>query len=303
MRILVLGGTRFMGKHLVDELLREGHEVTVGSTGKTDVTYEGEPERLVLDRGEESSLLPAVQGREWDVVYDMIGYSPDEARLACRAFAGRTGRFVFVSSLAVYEPAERAQREEDWLPEGYPVTGTDRHSLSYAEGKRQSEAVLAAQADMESLFVRPPFVVGEDDYTRRLHWHVERVASGLEIGMPSPDARVQFIRSDEAGRLLSWLKSAPLSGPVNACSGGSIPLRELAGMIGSATGRRPRLTTEVTEQNGSPYGVEGSWYMDGGKAAKAGFRFERQEDWLPGLIGRLAEERLERAGRGDSGLS
>lgn len=291
MNVLVLGGTRFMGKHLVDELLREGHAVTVGSTSRTEVRYDREPEKLRLDRENAGSMLEAVQGRSWDVVYDMIGYSPDDARLACEAFAGRTRRFVFISSLSVYEPAEKAQAETDWLPYGYPATGTDRSSLGYAEGKRQSEAVLAGAEGMETIFVRPPFVIGEDDYTRRLHWHVDRIANGLEIGLPAPEARVQFIRSDEAGRFLGWLKTAPLSGPVNACSAGSIPLRELLELIGEATGRTPRITASVTDENASPYGVTGSWYMDHGKAEAAGYRFERLMDWLPGFVGRLAASR------------
>ncbi|SDT13061.1 Nucleoside-diphosphate-sugar epimerase [Paenibacillaceae bacterium GAS479] len=293
MKILVLGGTRFMGKHLVDELLREGHEVSVGSTGQTVVHYDGEVERLTLNREDRASLEAVVQGREWDIVYDMICYSPDDARLAVDLFAGKTKKYVLISSLSVYLPADHGQKEEEWSPYGYPVIGTDRHSLSYAEGKRQAEAVFADGTAFQAVMVRPPFVLGMDDYTRRLHFHVEKVMKGETIGMPAPEARVQFIRSDEAGRFLSWLKTASLTGPVNACSTGSITLSELLGLIETVTGKKAITAPEAPQENMSPYGVEQSWYMDNGKAQAAGFEFEQLDNWLPELINQLAQQLRE----------
>ena len=157
MKILVLGGTRFVGKRLVNLLVAEGHEVTVGSRGQTAAQFDGPVERLQLNRSSRDSLSAALQGREWDVVYDQICYSPEDAELSAELFQGKTKRYIEVSTLSVYGGSPHAQQEADWSPEGYPVTGSAGEKLSYGEGKRQAEAVLYDQVkDFETVMVRFP---------------------------------------------------------------------------------------------------------------------------------------------------
>lgn len=288
MNILVLGGTRFVGKRLVNLLLEEGHEVTIGTRGKTETSFVRPVEHLVLDREDKASLAAAVDGRAWDVVYDQICYSPEDAAIAVEVLAGKTKRYIEVSTLSVYEESPERLAETAWMPGGYPVTGGSRHTLSYGEGKRQAEAVLWEQDRFEAVMVRFPIILGPDDYTKRLHFHVDKVLGGEPIGVPSPDARISFVHSAEAAAFLCWLKDSSLTGPVNCCSNGDVSIREVIGLVEKATGKTAVIREQSADEQRSPFGIGKSWHMDNSLAAEAGFEFYSLEHWLPELTEELA---------------
>src|ERR1700739_4876150 len=99
MRILVLGGTRFLGRAIVDAALGRGDTVTMFNRGKTNPGLFPGVETVAGDR---TADLSALDGREWDAVVDVAAYDPDEVRLSAETFAKRTGRYVFVSTVSVY---------------------------------------------------------------------------------------------------------------------------------------------------------------------------------------------------------
>ncbi|WP_237690811.1 hypothetical protein [Paenibacillus caui] len=171
----------------------------------------------------------------------------------------------------------------------YPVTLGRREQFSYDEGKRQAEAVLLQQASFPVAAVRFPFVVGEDDYTERLLFHVRKAAAGKAVQAFNPDARISFISSQEAAQFLFWLGRQSLSGPVNACSKGALSLQEIMNIIERATGKRTEIEhispgKETDPFRLTPYAVQASYGMNTDKAEAAGFTFSRTEDWFPGLI-------------------
>lgn len=291
-KVLVLGGTRYFGKRLVNLLLEEGvHKVTVATRGRTEADFKGPVSRMVVDRSDEESLAKAAAAGPWDIVYDNICYSPNEAMAAVRAFDGKVGRYVVTSTLSVYEFGKSPLTEADFDPYSYAWKSAGREELEYGEGKRQAEAAFFREAGFPVAAMRIPIVLGPDDYTRRLHFHVERVMKGTPIGLPNADAAMSFISSAETAAFLHWLGSADVTGPINAGSVGAPTLNQIFTWIEEATGKRALIVPEgeAGQDNDSPFGVPSSWVMDISKATAAGYRFGATKDWMPELIRRIAE--------------
>jgi nucleoside-diphosphate-sugar epimerase len=142
MKVLILGGTRFVGKRLVHLLADQGHDVTVGSRGTTAVSFPESVQRLKLDRANRDSMAAALQNGQWDIVYDQICFYADDAASAAEILAGKTGRYVLCSSAAVYTNPLDAAKTHSILR--ISVRSVERSSSSYAEGKRQAEAVISS---------------------------------------------------------------------------------------------------------------------------------------------------------------
>ena len=127
-------------------------------------------------------------------------------------FAGRIGQYVLTSTLSVYDFADHPVREEDFDPYRYPVMMNESGDYSYKEGKRQAEAVLFGRHNLNVTAVRLPIVLGPDDYTRRLHFHIEHATRGEAIGLPDPDAQISFVHAEEAG-VPGMGRSSSVGGP------------------------------------------------------------------------------------------
>ncbi|SFS54212.1 NAD-dependent epimerase/dehydratase family protein [Paenibacillus sp. 453mf] len=288
-KILILGGTRFFGKRLVEYLLHEGKsEITVATRGNTPLPFGEEVRHLIVDREVEEQLRLAAGREAWDLVYDNICYSPDAAKDAVKVFDGRTNKYIFTSSLSVYDAGVKdAFEEADFDPSTYTIQQGRHDRFTYQEGKRQAEAVFIQQASFPVVCVRFPIVLGTDDYTKRLHFHVDRIREDRPIGLPNLNARMGFIQSEEAARFLAWAGESSITGPVNAASNHTISLGELIKLIETKAGKKALLTKEAGEDAASPFGVDASWYMNTNKAAEAGFEFEDLNEWLPKLVDQL----------------
>lgn len=141
MKILVFGGTRFFGKKLVERLVSEGHDVTIGTRGKTEDNFGDTVKRVVLNRESRDALFQLAK-EDWDVIYDNICFSPKEALYAVDAFKGKVKRYIYTSSLSVYSQKGRALVEADFNPEHYEIVIGDKEDFDYGEGKRLAEAVF-----------------------------------------------------------------------------------------------------------------------------------------------------------------
>ncbi|ANY66727.1 NAD-dependent dehydratase [Paenibacillus sp. BIHB 4019] len=288
-KVLILGGTQFFGKKLVQRLIDQQAEVTIVTRGIKPDPFGDTVKRIGVDRNDAVALAEAVGGSSFDVIYDNICFSPKEAREAVRLFSGRTGKYIVTSSMSVYPFGEEPLTEQVFDPFTCKLPEPDTFSsLSYADGKRLVEAVFMQEAPFPVAAVRIPFVLGPDDYTRRLHFHIEHVQKEIAIAMPAPEAKLSFIHSNEAAEFLDWLGKSDLTGPVNACSQGKIGLDQIMSLIENIVGKRAKIVEEASEQHQSPFGVPTSWYMDTSKAKSAGFAFTHIEDWLPELIDELA---------------
>ncbi|WP_068618952.1 NAD-dependent epimerase/dehydratase family protein [Paenibacillus tuaregi] len=291
-KILIFGGTRYFGKKLVELLLQEGeHDVTIATRGNSPVIFSKRIKHLTLDRTNRADLLALTSQGDWDLVYDNICYSSDDAQIAVDAFEGRVGQYIMTSTLSVYEPVGRAVIEDDFNPYIYPIKKGASSDFTYSEGKRQAEAVLFQKAHFPVQAMRIPIVLGTDDYTKRLHFHVHRIQKGTSIGVPNLDARLSFISSNEAAEFLAWLGQGLVKGPVNAASEGSISVRQIVRTIEEATGRTAIIKGETGPENQSPFGVPADWLMDTSKAVRAGYRFTPLASWFPKLVQAITDGR------------
>ncbi|EAD5717876.1 TPA: SDR family oxidoreductase [Listeria innocua] len=290
MKILVFGGTRFFGKKLVERLVSAGHDVTIGTRGKTKDDFGDSVKHVVLDRESRDALFQLAK-EEWDVIYDNICFSPREALYAVDAFKGKVKRYIYTSSLSVYSQKGRALVEDDFNPKHYEIVIGDKDDFDYGEGKRLAEAVFFQKASFPVVAVRFPIVLGLDDYTKRLHFHLEHIKNHEEIGISNAQAEISFITSDEAAHFLEWVGvDSDLTGPINASSNGTYPLNAFIKMLEAKTGE-VALVEEVTDDvDDSPFSINKTYYMDNAKATEAGFTFEDIKVWLPALVTDILKE-------------
>ena len=192
MRLLVFGGTQFVGRHIVDASLRAGHQVTLFHRGTTNPGLFPEAEEILGDR--DGGLAPLEKGR-WDAVIDVNGYVPRLARDSVRALTGRAEAYTYISTLSVL--ADYSIPHQDERAPRAPFEGVDTEEItakSYGPLKAACEAVVEREWPGRALVVRPGYVVGPWDHTGRFPSWVRRVSQGGEMLAPGrPGAPAQFI--------------------------------------------------------------------------------------------------------------
>lgn len=285
MKVLVLGGTRFFGVHTVRELLAGGHEVTVATRGLTPDDFGDAVRRIILDRTNPESMRRALHGRHFDAVIDKIGYCSNDIRYAMDAID--CGRYIYMSTTAVYEPKRMDTREEAFDGMQGELVWCDRQEFPYAEVKRHAERALSqVYGDKPWVAVRYPFVVGMDDYTRRLLFYVEHAMKGIPMHIDNIDAPMGYIRSDEAGKFMAFLVDKAFTGAVNGCSAGAVSLREMLDYVERKTGCKALLDVAGDE---APYNGEPAYSINTRRAEELGFRFSDVRDWMFDLLDELMD--------------
>jgi 2'-hydroxyisoflavone reductase len=220
MRILVLGGTRFLGRALVEATLEQGHGPTLFNRGQTAPDLFPDVEQLIGDR---SSDLSALEGREWDAVLDVAAYMPAEARRAVETLRGSVGRYVFVSSISVYADQSVPPVEGAAVEEQAPGQETDENPELYGARKAACEQIVQEGFGDAALVVRPGLIVGPHDPTGRFTYWPHRVAKGGEVLAPgTPDDLVQFI---DVRDLADWMVQATANGPGGTYNATGEPMR------------------------------------------------------------------------------
>ncbi|ALC90803.1 hypothetical protein AM500_14155 [Bacillus sp. FJAT-18017] len=291
-KALVLGGTRFFGVHLVESLLENDFEVTVATRGNTTPRFSKKVNLIVVDRTKPESVKRAFKNTKWDIVFDQICYTPNDALLAIEVFGEKTKKYVFTSTKSVYDSLDSKPSyvESDFDPYTYNFTLDSNNDLAYGEGKRQAEAVFFQKAPFDVAAVRIPIVMGPEDYTGRLDFHIKKVLAGEDIFFPDIEAEMDYILSKEVGRFIAWAGTSDVTGPINGSSNGTVKMKEIISLIEEATGKKAHLAKEATDENHSPYGVRASWIMSNEKARGKGFEFSDVHQWLPDLIMKSAEK-------------
>ncbi|MDI2587544.1 NAD-dependent epimerase/dehydratase family protein [Psychrobacillus sp. NEAU-3TGS] len=290
-KALVLGGTRFFGVHLVEALLAKGFEVTIATRGNTQDPFSTRVNRIIVDRLNVVELKKQCGNETWDIIFDQICYSSQEAMDAIGVFQDKTKKYVFTSSKSVYDAGngEVGYVEEDFDPWKHTIIQGPKEDFSYNEGKRQAEAVFFQKAPFPVVAVRFPIVLGLNDYTKRLHFHIEKIRNHEEIHLVNPEASIDFITEEEAGKFLAWIGLSEFTGPINALSNGKVKLSDLITTIEEKTQTSAIITSIPNETNVSPFNISASWLMDNEKARNLGFQFRDLEEWLPVLIEEILE--------------
>lgn len=286
-KVLVLGGTKYFGKKLVELLIEKGIEVTIATRGREKDDFGQNVNRLIIDREDKESLDRAFKDNTWDVVFDQTCYSPQEALDAVGALKGKVPRYIFTSTQAVYDFGLNL-KEEDFDPYHFSFEYKTRNQYpgitGYQEAKRAGEAVLFAQPEFEVVAVRFGIVVSEDDYTERLKFHVDKVLRNEPIGIPNLDARFSFILADEAAKFLFEIAHSSFVGPINPGSTGSMSLGEIISKIENQTGKTAVIEKELTKENASPYAMPATFELNTEKAESLGYQFSDLNQAIDELI-------------------
>jgi 2'-hydroxyisoflavone reductase len=220
MKLLVLGGTKFLGRHAADAVLAAGHEVTLFTRGRTNAELFPEAEHL---RGDRDGGLDALDGGSWDGVIDTSGYVPRVVRQSAERLCDAARRYVFVSSISVYDDFSRPVDESSPVAELADPSSEDVQA-DYGALKAACERVVEETFGERSARVRAGLIVGPYDGTDRFTYWPRRIAAGGEVLAPGdPAAPVQFVDARDLG---AWLVRLALDGPggVFNATGPSEPL-------------------------------------------------------------------------------
>jgi 2'-hydroxyisoflavone reductase len=226
MRLLIIGGTRFLGRALTEDALARGHEVTLFNRGQTNPELFPEAERITGDR---DGGLDALAGHSWDAVVDTCGYFPRIVRASAEALADSVGTYCFISTISVYDDLSKPVDESSRLGtiEDETVEEFGDEFQNYGPLKALSEQAVQDVYGFRALIIRPGFIVGPHDPTDRFTYWPVRVARGGKILAPGPPERpLQFIDvRDLAGWILDLLQ-AGRTGVFNATNEG-VPMGEV----------------------------------------------------------------------------
>lgn len=190
--ILVLGGTGFIGPHMVREALRRGHSVTLFNRGRTNDEIFDDLETIKGDRGGD---LEALKGRRWDAVIDNSGYVPRHVQNSARLLSPNVGFYLYISTVAVYADFTRLNDEDAPLATIEDETIEEVTGEAYGPLKALCEKRAIAEIDADRLsIVRPTYICGPGDHTDRFTYYPVRTAKGGTMAWPgSPSHEMQII--------------------------------------------------------------------------------------------------------------
>lgn len=209
MKLLILGGTRFVGQHLVVAAMQRGHEVTLFNRGR----HSSEDINVETIRGDRNTDLAKLASRNWDTVIDTSGMLPRAVKAAAEVLADSVERYIFISSQNVYADVSAPGVDETFPLRTLTEEQLDRANAIDTSGEPSygelygGLKVLCEQAAEEVmpnrvLIIRPGLIVGPYDYTDRFTYWVVRVARGGEVLAPGrPERFIQFI---DARGLAEW---------------------------------------------------------------------------------------------------
>ena len=214
LRILILGGTNFVGPNQVRAALARGHSVTLFNRGLTNPGLFPDLETLTGDRDGD---LSALEGREWDVVIDNSATIPRWVRLSTEALRGSVGKYLFVSSTGVYIPYLTSDIHED-----APVDTIDDPETEVVNGRTYGALKVLAEEETRSAFpdnhlvLRPTYIIGPGDSTDRYTYWPVRLARGGEVLAPgTPDDPMQHVDARDLGEFTVKAIEDDLTGTMN----------------------------------------------------------------------------------------
>lgn len=218
MNLLVIGGTRFLGRRIVESALASGHQVTLFNRGKDGADlFPGQVERVVGDR---DGGLDVLAGRTWDAVIDTPGYVPRVVGDSARFFKDRTERYVFISTISVYdpEPGSTTIREDSRKATLSDPTVEEITGETYGGLKVLCEQEVDKAYGDRALTIRPGYIVGSHDPTDRFtYWAMRLSQGGRMLAGGRPDAPVQVIDARDIGAFTILLTERGASGAYNVC--------------------------------------------------------------------------------------
>jgi 2'-hydroxyisoflavone reductase len=300
-KLLVIGGTLFLGRHLVDAALAAGHEVTLFNRGRTNPELYPDVESI---RGDRTTDLRLLAGRRWDAVIDTCGYLPGVVRASAAALRESVEQYTFVSSISVYaDPVVAGSDESAPVQEMDEADAAEFAPERYGALKVLCERAVEEQLPGRTLNVRAGLLVGPYDQTMRLAYWIRRVADGGEVLAPgSPDRQVQLVDVRDMAEWMLRMAESRRAGTFNL-TGPERTLRmaRLLESIRRVTGGEARFTWVPDEflvaQGAAPWTEIPLWLpeewngtlaVDIGRALAEGLAFRPLEETLRDTLAWMA---------------
>lgn len=305
MRILILGGTLFLGRALVEAALEQGHVITLFNRGRTNPNIFPGIEKLY---GSRDSDLAELEGRHWDAVLDTSGYVPAIVRKSARMLARQTDQYVFVSTLSVYADVSQPGVDED-----APVALLKDESVSEVTGDTYGPMKAACEREVieamldRALVVRPGLIVGPYDQSDRFTYWAHRLARGGEVLAPGrPDREVQYIDVRDLAEWLVRMVDNQVTGVFNAV-GPAVPLtmKQLLEAGRKALNKHAVLTWVEDEyllkKHVDPWIDLPLWLPESDQESSGLFKIVARKAWNAGLVFRPVEDTFKATYDWDAG--
>jgi 2'-hydroxyisoflavone reductase len=223
MRILIIGGTRFVGRHIAEAALAAGHELTLLHRGRSHPDAFPEAEHLHADRDGDLSML---DGRSFDATVDTCAYWPRQVRTVAGALGDRGGQYVYVSSVSAYADPDRPGGDESTpLASLDAVDADDPDAVAMSDETYGPLKALCERAAVDAYgadavtVVRPTYVVGPFDPSGRFTWWVDRVGRGGPMLAPGPkDSPLQLIDARDQASWVVGLVESGTTGAFHTCA-------------------------------------------------------------------------------------
>ncbi len=215
MKILILGGTQFVGLHLTQAALDAGHEVTLFNRGRTNVDMFPGVEKLVGDRNEPGGY-EALKDRTWDAAVDVTSYFPRQVSETLEALSSSIEHLTYISTISVYAEMGQPINEESPLAQLDDPTTEEVTGDSYGGLKVLCEQEAEKGMPGRTLIIRPTYVIGPHDHTDRFTYWLTRTAKGGEMIAPgSPDENLRVIDGRDLAEWTIRLVEARQTGVYN----------------------------------------------------------------------------------------
>jgi nucleoside-diphosphate-sugar epimerase len=302
--VLVIGGTRFFGKRLVQRLLDAGQTVTIATRGRARDNFDARLRRIQVDRCDLAAMQATfARTRDFDLVYDQVCYNPLDAAISAHVFEGKVGRYVMSSTIEAYAHLhgrfDRPLREDDVdlaqerVDMAYPWNTPELANVSYGRGKRQAEAFFFQNRRLPVVSVRIGHVLaGGEDFTGRLKNYVQRVLDRQPLWHSAAPGRSSFIDVEGIVDFLLWVGRIGALGPINACARGGLTALDLhrrAARLLRMEARVQPVLSAVLPSELSPFDFPARYEMDVSLAESLGHQFDCSEDWLDELLRQHAD--------------
>ncbi|MHC8515824.1 NAD-dependent epimerase/dehydratase family protein [Sporosarcina sp. ITBMC105] len=215
MKVLVIGGTSFIGRHIVEELLLNEHEVVLFNRGKTNPDLFPTCRRIVGDRRTDMDQAAL---EHWDAVIDTSGYTPNDVKPVIEALREKSDHYTFISTISVYDDFSKGDVNEHGTIITHTVETDEVTGVTYGPLKVMCENEVKNGLGEKALIVRPCIVVGPDDPTDRFtYWALRTVEEG-PIAIPGGNRKVQWIDVRDLAKWIVTMIEGKKTGTFNAAS-------------------------------------------------------------------------------------
>jgi 2'-hydroxyisoflavone reductase len=218
MKILVLGGTSFVGRYLVEAAEKSGHEVVLFNRGKTNSEVYKHLRHIQGDRRKDAHL---VGEEEWDAVFDTCAYSPQDLQPMLDVLKNKTKTYMFISTISVYDDYKNGRPHESSSTFTQNIETDEVTGATYGPLKVMCEQLVNNTFNKHALIIRPCIVVGPHDPTDRFTYYAQKLGEAGKVAVPGgnePHRKVQWIDARDMAKWIVQMVEVGKAGTFNVAS-------------------------------------------------------------------------------------